>query len=69
MQSTGGGKSLVYQLPAFLSTQLTLVVSPLLALMADQLRTSCGSRHEIAPGASSNGFAPARLGQLGQLVG
>jgi ATP-dependent DNA helicase RecQ len=42
---TGGGKSLCYQLPGLASDQLTIVVSPLIALMADQWRRLSADGH------------------------
>src|SRR5215218_2906634 len=45
---TGGGKSLCYQLPGIASPDLTVVVSPLIALMADQYRRLVLGGHPAA---------------------
>ncbi|WP_434607622.1 RecQ family ATP-dependent DNA helicase [Pseudomonas sp. R1-7] len=72
---TGSGKSLCYQLPSLLLPHLTLVVSPLLALMQDQLAFL--KRHGIAAASidsaqsrdeASEAMARARSGELKVLM-
>lgn len=66
---TGGGKSLCYQLPGIAGDELTVVVSPLIALMADQYRRLRLGGHPaamiasgMAPGAAERGLAEVRDG-------
>ncbi len=56
---TGGGKSLCYQLPGIASDALTVVVSPLIALMADQYRRLLLGGHPAAMIASGMDAAAA----------
>ena len=72
IQPTGHGKSLLYQLPATLLDGLTVVVSPLLALMRDQI-DQLRERFGIAAGSINSDqsdednaatVAQARSGQL-----
>lgn len=55
---TGGGKSVCYQVPAMILGGLTLVVTPLVSLMADQVRR--GDEAGIPAGALHSGMSAAR---------
>jgi len=68
---TGAGKSICYQLPAILEQGMTLVVSPLLSLMKDQidfLKSKNISASKLDSGMSTEDYRStleaARLGQL-----
>ncbi|HEY2536785.1 MAG TPA: ATP-dependent DNA helicase RecQ [Solirubrobacteraceae bacterium] len=60
---TGGGKSLCYQLPALAGDGLVVVISPLIALMADQLRRlhDAGVPATMLASGMADGHNPAAL--------
>ena len=53
---TGGGKSLCYQLPALVKNDLTVVVSPLIALMRDQVANLAA--YGVSAGTLNSGNTP-----------
>ncbi|MDO5648621.1 DNA helicase RecQ [Paracoccus sp. (in: a-proteobacteria)] len=59
---TGGGKSLCFQLPALMRGGVTLVISPLIALMRDQVRALRAAG--VAAGALTSGNTDAETDQV-----
>ncbi len=63
---TGGGKSLCFQLPALCLPGLTVVISPLIALMRDQVRAL--SEAGVAAGALTSGNTEAETEEVFQAI-
>ena len=63
---TGSGKSLCYQLPAIARPGLTVVVSPLIALMRDQVRSLTAAG--VAAGSLNSSNEPAENARVVTLL-
>ena len=65
---TGGGKSLCYQLPALADIGLVVVVSPLIALMSDQLQRlrQAGVRASMLASGMQEGHNARALREIGE---
>ncbi len=64
---TGGGKSLCYQIPSLVRTGLGLVISPLIALMADQVAAL--KQYGVAAERLDSSMSPAARADIWRRVG
>ena len=63
---TGGGKSLCFQLPALMREGVTVVISPLIALMRDQVRSL--REAGVEAGALTSGNTEAETDAVRQIL-
>ena len=66
LMPTGGGKSLCYQLPALMFEGITLVISPLVALMKDQVDAL--NAKGIAASFINSSLTASEIGQVEEQV-